>query len=67
MNESERNFERMKQEAKFLNLINQLAEMYGCKVSVDLNTHIASFTGPEAQCTALAQKLCEVFKDGEVT
>jgi hypothetical protein len=55
--------ERLQSEAKFLNMINLLAEMYGCTVRVDFGKHLCYFDGPKDQCEALALKLCEVFKE----
>ena len=59
--------ERLETEARFLTKVNLLAELYGCTVRVDFDKLVCYFDGPKDQCEALARKLCEIFKDEEVT
>jgi hypothetical protein len=65
--DKDEDMKRLELEASFLNKVNLLAELYGCTVRVDMGKHICYFDGPKDQCEALARKLCEVFKEEEVT
>lgn len=58
--------ERLESEARFIQRVNLLAEMYGCTCRIDIGKHIAYFDGDPKQCELLAAKLCEIFKDEEV-
>lgn len=60
------NMLQLQDEARFLNIANQLARTHNCVVTFDLENHIVDFAGKKEDCENLAMDLCAIFDEEEI-
>lgn len=60
------NMIQIQEEARFLNIANQLALANNCVATFDLENQVIDFSGKKEDCERLAIQLADIFSENEV-